>query len=391
MNLPFGYHLSADFHGGFAVFLGLLLLLYILIYFMNRQRVVTQGSLSRTSYGFILLSRALISLAILLMIFDPEVNLERRQMLQKRVVLLIDQSMSMQQAWEGSEADLTASIEEIITKLEAAYPLDIASLRGASIDADELAFTESSSTFDWQAQQGAAAQEPFQAVFVISDGHLNQGRSPLDLPWSRSVPIYPILPLPPGSFKSLTFEELHHEPVTRGAEQTPIIARIRQNGLIGQTVTMTIANAQGETIASGSWRMDQVISELRLPVALQQDRSHSLQVALSLSDGSLRSERSLLIDHGDKRKKVLLASEALDLTHKFLLQHLPDSLFLTSVLLGADPDPDQRRFELSEADLVIEGHFHQCKTIGKYVSLPSLACQGMVGVIEEGEMHFKTL
>ena len=45
----------------------------------------------------------------------------------------------------------------------------------------------------------------------------------------------------------------------------------------------------------------------------------------------------------------------------------------------------------SQADLVIEGHFHQCKTIGKYVSLPSLACQGMVGVIEEGEMHFKTL
>ena len=44
-----------------------------------------------------------------------------------------------------------------------------------------------------------------------------------------------------------------------------------------------------------------------------------------------------------------------------------------------------------EADLVIEGHFHQCKTVGKYISLPSLACQGMVGVIEEGEMHFKTL
>ena len=45
----------------------------------------------------------------------------------------------------------------------------------------------------------------------------------------------------------------------------------------------------------------------------------------------------------------------------------------------------------TEADLVIEGHFHQCKTLGKYISLPSLACQGMVGVWEGGEMHFKTL
>lgn len=45
----------------------------------------------------------------------------------------------------------------------------------------------------------------------------------------------------------------------------------------------------------------------------------------------------------------------------------------------------------TEADLVIEGHFHQSKKIGKYISLPSLACQGMVGVIEEGILVFKTL
>lgn len=44
-----------------------------------------------------------------------------------------------------------------------------------------------------------------------------------------------------------------------------------------------------------------------------------------------------------------------------------------------------------EADMVIEGHFHQCKTLGKYISLPSLACQGMVGVMQKGEIHFKTL
>ncbi len=45
----------------------------------------------------------------------------------------------------------------------------------------------------------------------------------------------------------------------------------------------------------------------------------------------------------------------------------------------------------TEAELVIEGHFHQSKTVGKYISLPSLACQGMVGVMEEGEIRFKTL
>ena len=43
----------------------------------------------------------------------------------------------------------------------------------------------------------------------------------------------------------------------------------------------------------------------------------------------------------------------------------------------------------SEADLVIEGHLHQSRVLDKYISLPSLACQGKVGMIEEGEMVFK--
>ncbi len=45
----------------------------------------------------------------------------------------------------------------------------------------------------------------------------------------------------------------------------------------------------------------------------------------------------------------------------------------------------------NDADIVIEGHFHQAKTIGKYISLPSLACQGQVGVVEENRIVFKTL
>ena len=45
----------------------------------------------------------------------------------------------------------------------------------------------------------------------------------------------------------------------------------------------------------------------------------------------------------------------------------------------------------TDADMVIEGHFHQSKVIGKYISLPSQVCQAKVAVIVEGEMVFKTL
>lgn len=44
-----------------------------------------------------------------------------------------------------------------------------------------------------------------------------------------------------------------------------------------------------------------------------------------------------------------------------------------------------------DVDLVIEGHFHQAKILGKYISLPSQACQNKVAVIEEGTMVFKEL
>jgi len=44
-----------------------------------------------------------------------------------------------------------------------------------------------------------------------------------------------------------------------------------------------------------------------------------------------------------------------------------------------------------EAELVIEGHFHQGRQLGRYVSLPSLACQKALGVVREGEIRFVPL
>ncbi len=41
-----------------------------------------------------------------------------------------------------------------------------------------------------------------------------------------------------------------------------------------------------------------------------------------------------------------------------------------------------------DVDLIIEGHYHQDRVIGKYLSLPSLACQKKVGVVREGKLVF---
>lgn len=44
-----------------------------------------------------------------------------------------------------------------------------------------------------------------------------------------------------------------------------------------------------------------------------------------------------------------------------------------------------------KADYVIEGHFHQSRVIGKYISLPSLACQHKIGVFQQGKIIFKEI
>ena len=44
-----------------------------------------------------------------------------------------------------------------------------------------------------------------------------------------------------------------------------------------------------------------------------------------------------------------------------------------------------------EVERIIEGHFHQGRTIGRYVSLPSLACQKALGIVRNGEVEFVPL
>lgn len=47
--------------------------------------------------------------------------------------------------------------------------------------------------------------------------------------------------------------------------------------------------------------------------------------------------------------------------------------------------------DYADCDLVIEGHYHQARVIGNYISLPSLACQGEVAVLKEGRIEFISL
>ena len=116
--------------------------------------------------------------------------------------------------------------------------------------------------------------------------------------------------------------------------------------------------------------------------------------------------QSVAISHGDKYVtgfgydlycKVLrnkFALTALKPFQKFIIDDRMGKLAKKQIchsFIGFEKRVEQILAHYRDVDMVIEGHFHQAKTIGKYVSLPSLACQGQVGVVEDGKVAFKTL
>jgi len=117
-------------------------------------------------------------------------------------------------------------------------------------------------------------------------------------------------------------------------------------------------------------------------------------------------EKKVAISHGDKYAtglgydlycKMLRNKKTLTLLKPFekvIIDHRMQKLSKKHICFtfhGFEKRVEKILENYIKADLVIEGHYHQCKTLGKYISLPSLACQGMVGVMEEGEIHFKVL
>ena len=120
----------------------------------------------------------------------------------------------------------------------------------------------------------------------------------------------------------------------------------------------------------------------------------------------LLGDKRVAISHGDKfatglaydvyskilRNKVTLTF--LRPFDKFIINHRMKKLSRKSICHTYDGFEKRIKAILGhyqDADIVIEGHFHQSKIVGKYISLPSQACQAKVGVIEEGKMHFKSL
>ena len=118
------------------------------------------------------------------------------------------------------------------------------------------------------------------------------------------------------------------------------------------------------------------------------------------------NEKKVALSHGDKYAtgfgydlycKVLRNKHTLTLLKPFekaIINHRMQKLsekHICHTFHGFEKRVEAILVHYTDVDLVIEGHFHQSKVMGKYISLPSQACQGMVAVVKEGEVVFATL
>ncbi len=117
-------------------------------------------------------------------------------------------------------------------------------------------------------------------------------------------------------------------------------------------------------------------------------------------------DKKVAISHGDKyvtgfgydlycrvlRNKIILT--VLRPFEKAIIDHRMKKLSqkdICHVFQGFEKRVEEILKYYTDIDMVIEGHFHQAKVFGKYISLPSLACQRQVAVVKDGEIVFITL
>lgn len=114
-------------------------------------------------------------------------------------------------------------------------------------------------------------------------------------------------------------------------------------------------------------------------------------------------DKKVAMSHGDKYItgfvydlycKVLRNKITLTLIKPFekaIIDHFMKKLskkHICYTLQGFEKRVEEILEHYTDADMVIEGHFHQAKMFGKYISLPSLVCQGQVAVVRDGEIEF---
>lgn len=353
MNLPFGLAIRADFHGEFMLFFTILVVLVAVVFITNRRHLGSKDQLGKRNLWIIYLLRISALCILLLLVFDPQISIERTQIHSKKIAVILDDSRSMNQAWEGSSDQIWTSIENLVSRLENFHDIELWSMDGDKLNDIPREFTKTTSNFGWSPVRNASGKKDniFSAAFLVSDGHLNSGRSPLDLSWSEKLPIYPVYPLNPQTNYELKIIKTAYAYDDLAGNLIDVEVHYLQEGLGGRSALITIQDESGQVLSTAPIRLAQDFGTHTIPTKFMSKEATQLHIALELDDGSLKSTNFMMIEEEKLGLNVLLVSDRLNDLHKFITLNLPDSLYRVSSVVGTKSELTQSISGLSGGNL----------------------------------------
>ena len=356
MNLPFGLSIEADFSGDGYLFLLLLILGSVFALLMNKPR---QNSPSRFDYWLswiIPAVRILALLLLLLLFFAPQLSLYRQYSIPKRLAVVVDQSRSMGKAWEGNIEDVKNSIDHTIERLKTNATVDIWTMRGQGISPGNLTFDDDASVFNWNplTANDPEMRDIYSAVFLFSDGHLNGGRSPLDVAWSKTIGVNVVYPLTPKSNASLKIIDVSYL-VSEGTDSEILIqGKLQQNGLFGRRATVQILSDLDQLLSEETIQLNQDFQEIKLPLRTMMNATTLVKIKAFIDGEEFLSEQMFEIIQDKTRKNVLIVSERINELHKFLVQSFSDITFQLHIIQGTQRAGSQTQTIIPEnLDIIV--------------------------------------
>lgn len=360
MNLPFGFSLEADFNGYGYLFLILFVTGSIFALLMNKPR---KNSLSRSDYLLARIIpglRILALLILLLLLFSPQLALHRSYSVAKRLAVLLDQSSSMGKAWQGNIDDLQNAITQTIESLKKNATVDVWNMGGQEIGSNNFTFADKSSVFSWNPLIGAKSEKDdiYSAVFLFSDGHLNGGRSPLDMPWSKSLGVNVIYPLKPQSNASLKLIDVNYFVGEGSDAEITVLGKVWQEGLYGRRATLQVLTERDQLLGEKVVQLNESFQNAKLFLGKMNNDITVVKIKVFLDDGDFLTEQLLEIIQLKTKKNVLVISERINTLHKFLVQSFSDSTFKLHIIQGThrESKQDQAINLPKDLDLIILNH-----------------------------------
>ncbi len=261
--------------------------------------------------------------AILLLLFEPVLNIFRHHLEKQNVLVLVDKSASM--SVQDGETPRREIVDNVLSGSGLATLADKAQLRYFSFSDSVTALTRkqldttkafgvgTNLSFAWETASGAFAHEPTSAVVLISDGGNNLGPNPARLAGLSNLPIYTVGVGDTTVRRDAVVNEILANDVTYLNSIVPVDVRIKATGLGGKTTSLRLLDRSGVEVAREQVHLTGDVSEVTVPLKFTATQAGQLRYRVVLDsvvgEWSLtNNRRSVMIRVLETRSQVVILS-----------------------------------------------------------------------------------